>query len=195
MALYLAGTQIVGFYESTWRVAIIATQAANSRIWEVQNPSATKIIIPVSIRVIWLPTAAHTAAIETSLDLFKCTSFSAADNVSTSTPATSKRKTAYPASIATLVGLTATGVAAGMTGGTLTKDGGPLAQIPQWLLATLPTAANVVNYTHDFLDDLGADPLVLVQNEGLELENRILLGAAAGSSVYIRFVWAEATTG
>jgi hypothetical protein len=32
---------------------------------------------------------------------------------------------------------------------------------------------------------------VLVQNEGIIIENRVVLGAAAASSVYIDFSWAE----
>jgi hypothetical protein len=34
---------------------------------------------------------------------------------------------------------------------------------------------------------------VFSPNEGFIIENRVLLGAAAGSSVYIDFSWAEVT--
>jgi hypothetical protein len=42
------------------------------------------------------------------------------------------------------------------------------------------------------LDDVnGTHPHVFTQNEGLEIENRVLLGAAAGAAIYIDLAWAE----
>src|SRR5437867_161886 len=61
----------VGHYRVSVRFAIIAAQAANSRVFEIRNTSATNLIIPTRLNVQWLQTAAHTAAIEDSLDLFK----------------------------------------------------------------------------------------------------------------------------
>jgi hypothetical protein len=79
-----------------------------------------------------------------------------------------------------------------MTGGTLTKDANSIGQLPQWLLAALPTAGTVVVQLNDIFDDVnGTHPFVLVQNEGIIIENRVVLGAAAASSVYIDFSWAE----
>ena len=91
-------------------------------------------------------------------------------------------------------GVTVAGAAAGMTGGTLTKDTAPLWQVPLWLQATLPTTGMNFN-TYRWVPQTasGEAPLVLVQNEGIILENRVVLGAAAGSSVYIDVEWAEVT--
>lgn len=46
----------------------------------------------------------------------------------------------------------------------------------------------------DAFDDVhGTHPFVFAQNEGLIIENRVLLGAAASSGVFIEVSWAEVT--
>jgi len=186
----------LGHYRVNHRCALIATQAANSRLFEFRNTHATNLIIPTRCVLKWIQTAAHTAAIEDSLDIFKVTGFSVSDTVNTVTPTVSRKRTSMAAAPgnAEIRGVTVAGAAAGMTGGTLTKDGGTLAQLPQWLLLALPTASTVIAAMLDAFDDVnGTHPLVLVQNEGIIIENRVLLGAAAGSSLYIDFSWAEVT--
>lgn len=181
----------LGHYRTSHRTSLVITQAANSRLFEIRNIHATNLLVVHDIRVEWIGTGAHTAAILDSIDLFRCTSFSAVDTTNTVTPVLSKLRTSF----ATLVdgtdlavrGVTVAGAAAGMTGGTLTKDTAPLRQIGQWLLAAVPTGGPVTpvvgNYTPAV--DKGESPLILVQNEGFILENRVLLGAAAGSAVSI----------
>jgi hypothetical protein len=175
---------------------LIATQAANSRLFEVRNSGANLIVITRLI-LKWLQTAAHTAAIEDSIDVFKCTSFSAVDTTNTVTPVPSQKKTAGMTASpggAAVRGVTIAGAAAGMTGGTLTKDSSSIGQLPQWLLLAQPTAGTVIPAVLDVFDDVnGTHPLVLANNEGIEIENRVLLGAAAGSTLYIDCSWAEVT--
>lgn len=186
----------LGHYRVNHRCAIVNTQAANSRLFEIRNGHASNLIIPTRLVVKWLQFATHTAAIEDSLDVFKVTGFSAVDTVNTVTPTASRKRTTMAAAPggAELRGVTVAGAAAGMTGGTLTKDGGSVGQIPQWLLAAQPTAGTVIPIADDFLSELnGSHPFVLAQNEGLIIENRALLGAAANSSVYIDMSWAEVT--
>lgn len=186
---------VLGHYRAAVRMSIVALQAANSRLFELRNSSDSNLIIPTKINVQWLQTAAHTAAIEDSLDMFKVTGFTAVDSVNTVTPTISVKKTsgmaAAPGS-AEIRHVTVAGAAAGMTGGTLTKDGSALAQLPQWLLLAQPTGGVVQPAIGEFIDDRnGGHPLVLAKNEGFIIENRVLLGAAAGSSVYIDVSWAE----
>lgn len=184
----------IGHCRVNHRCAIVATQAANSRLFELRNTHATNIIIPTRLNIQWIQTGAHTAAIEDSLDVFKVTGFTAVDTTNTVTPVASMKRasmTAAPGGAA-IRGVTIAGAAAGMTGGTLVKDGGSIGQLPQWMLAALPTGGTVFPMTREMLDDVnGCHPLALAQNEGFIIENRVLLGAAAGSSVYIDFCWAE----
>lgn len=187
----------LGHYRVNHRFVLVATQAANSRLFEVRNSHATNLIIPTRLVIKWFQTAAHTAAIEDSLDVFKCTSFTAVDTTNTVTPTASVKRTTGMAAApgnAVIRGVTATGVAGGMTGGTLTKDGGSVVQLPQFLLLAQPTAGPVPPVILDAFDDVnGTHPFAFAQNEGLIIENRVLLGAAASSSVYIDFSWAEVT--
>src|SRR5207302_1240321 len=111
-------------------------------LFELQNSHATNLIVVTRLVIKWLQTAAHTAAIEDSLDVFKCTSFSAVDTTNTVTPTASRKRTTMAAApgAAVIRGVTVAGASAGMTTGTLTKDGGSVGQLQQWLLAALPTA-------------------------------------------------------
>lgn len=182
-----------GHYRVNHRCALVATQAANSRLFELRNPAAGLVIITQLI-IKWLQTAAHTAAIEDSLDIWKVTGFTVLDNTNTVTPVASKARTSMGNSATTLAGVTIAGAAAGMTGGTMSKDTSPIGQLPQWLLLAQPTASTVpVVLADNFDDNTGTHPLVLATNEGLIIENRVLLGAAAGSTVYIDLSWAEVT--
>lgn len=188
----------LGHYRVNHRTVLVATQAANSRLFEVRNTHASNLIIPTRLLVKWFQTANHTAAIEDSLDVFRCTSFSAVDTTNTVTLTPSVKRTtgmtAAASMSAAIRGVTVAGAAAGMTGGTLTKDGTSIGQLPQWLLAAVPTAGTILVEMNDNFDDVnGTHPFVFAQNEGFIIENRVLLGAAAGSSVYIDFSWAEVT--
>jgi hypothetical protein len=187
----------LGHYRASYRHAIIAGQAANSRLFELRNTHATNLIVIHSVEIKWQQTAAHTAAIEDSLDLYRVTGFSAVDTTNTVTPTASVLRTSMAAAPggAALRGVTVTGATAGMTGWAGTKDTYPLMQVPMWLLAAVPTAgaSPQVYGKHAPKVEAGEHPLVLVQNEGIMIENRVGLGAAAGSMAYYMIEWAEVT--
>lgn len=186
----------LGHYRTNHRCVLVNTQAANSRLFEVRNPHATNLIIPTRLILKWMQTGTHTAAIEDSLDVFKVTGFSAVDTTNTVTPVASVKRGSMASAPgnALLRGVTVAGAAAGMTGGTLTKDGVSIGQLAKWLLAAMPTAGPVEPSNLDVFDDVnGTHPFVFGQNDGLIVENRVLLGAAAASVVYIDFSWAEVT--
>jgi hypothetical protein len=190
----------LGHYRSCVRFSLVANQAAAgtgpNRLWELRNTS-TNIIIPTRMRVIWTQTAAHTAAIRDSLQLFRVTSLTASATTNTVTPTASVKRTSGMAAApggAAIRHVTVAGNSAGMTGLTGTKDGGACGIVETWLLAAVPTAGPVPQVVTELLDDVnGTHPFALAQNEGLELENEVLLGAAAGSSIIVDFSWAEVT--
>jgi len=188
-----AGT--LGHYRTSHRASIIAVQKANSRLFELQNAHATNIIILHAIRMEWIQTANHTAAILDSIDIFRCTSFSAVDTTQTVTPVISKLRTSFATAGANVRGITVAGHVDGMTGGSLVKDANPLRQLGQWLLAAVPTGSVVVPMVDVFSPDVasGESPLILAQNEGIIVENRVLLGAAGGSAFSIDVEWSEVT--
>lgn len=185
----------VGHYRYSVRIASTAAQAANARIFEVRNTHATNLLIPTRLTVRAIQVAAGTLQ-ENSLDLFKVTGFSAVDTTNTVTPVASTKRTVFPVHAgngADIRHLTIAGAAAGMTGGTLTKDANPLATFPYMVTAGVATAT----FTpppwgpYDFFDDVnGTHPLVLLQNEGIELENRVLNVTSMGIAWYIDFCFA-----
>lgn len=185
----------LGHYTTTHRTAMINGQAANSRIFSLQNAHATNLIVIHEVRIVIQQTAAMTAAIETSLDVYKLTGFSVVDTTNTVTPVATKMRTSFGTAGAVLRGLTIAGAAAGMTGGTSTKDTAPILQQPTWLLLAVPTGGPTVRNDYTWSPEVssGQSPLILVQNEGLLIENRTALGAAAGASVHLRCVWSELT--
>ena len=189
----------LGHYRVNHRCVLVNTQAANSRLFEVRNTHATNLIIPTRLIIKWFSSSAHTALIEDSLDVFKVTGFTAVDTTNTVTPTASVKRASMSAApgSAAIRGVTVAGAAAGMTGGTLTKDGGSFAQFPlvlaQTVMATTDTLSRWFPQLDVFDDVNGTHPFVFTQNEGFIIENRVLLGAAAGSSVYIDFSWAETT--
>lgn len=185
----------LGHYRSAVRFALIASQGANSRLWEIRNTS-TNVIVPTRLRVYWTPIANHTAAVRLEIDLFKLTGFTAVDTTGTVTPTVSSKRTTMGAAPgnAAIRHVTVAGATGGMTGGTLTKDGGAVAMCEQWMQATLPTGATGAPVMYDLLEgEPGEHPFVLAQNEGLLLENIVAAGAAAGSSVVVECSWAEVT--
>lgn len=188
----------LGHYRVNHRCVLVANQAANSRIFEVRN-SGTSLLIPTRLAIKWVSSSAHTAIIEDSLDVYKVTGFTVVDTTNTVTLTGSVKRTtgmtATASAGAVLRGLTIAGNANGMTGGTLTKDSSSVGQVPmilaQAVMAATDTASRYPQIGDIFDDVNGTHPFVFAQNEGLIVENRVLLGAAAGSSVYIDFSWAE----
>lgn len=187
----------VGHYRVTHRFVMIAAQAANSKLFELRNAHASNLIIPTRMIIKWMTLSAHTAILEDSIDVFKVTAFTVSSTTSTVALTPSLKRASMGATSAVIKGVTVAGAAAGMTGFTATKDSGPLAQLPK----ILPQAAMAITETAprdpsilDVFDDVnGTHPFVLNPNEGIMVENRVVLGAAAGSSVYIDFSYAEVT--
>ena len=181
-----------GHYGTTARLALVATQAAGSRLFTLRNANTANLVVLTSLYIQWLQTGAHTAAIEDSLDVFRVTGFSAIDTTNYTALTVTPQRSAGMGTAGALVGqVTAAGAAAGTTGGTLTVDAQAWFQLPQWLLAAQPTGQVVSPIILNYILGNGEHPLVLKPNEGLAISNRVLLGASASSSVYIDVEWAE----
>lgn len=178
-----------GHYRVNHRCALVNAQAANSRLFEIRNPTAGKVLILTRLLLKWLNFQAHTAIIEDSIDCFKVTNFTAVDTTNTVTPVSSLKRAGMAADTALIRGVTIAGAAAGMTGGTLTKDGGSFSQLPRILNQAVMAITETIARPADWVEalDSGEDthPWVFDQNEGFIIENRAVLGAAAGSSLYI----------
>lgn len=183
----------LGHYRVSVRINSTAAQGANNRIFEIRNTHVTNLIIPTRMTLRALQTAAGTAQ-ENSLDVYKCTGFTAVDTTNTVTPVSSVKRTsmaAFPGTAA-VRHLTLAGNVAGMTGGTLTKDTQFFATLPYNVAAAISTTYQWGPY-ECFDDTNGTNPFVFVQNEGMIIENRVLNVTSYGITWYVDFSWAEVT--
>lgn len=181
----------LGHYRYGVRIATTAAQAANSRFLELRNTHATNLIVLTRLTMRGLQTAAGTAQ-ENSLDVFKCTTFSAVDTTNTTTPTLSAKRTSMAAAPGSAAVRHLAAAAAGMTGGTLTKDASMFATLP----VNVATAIQVAYQWGplDCLDDVnGTHPFVFIQNEGFEIENRVLNVTSYGITFYFDLCYADVT--
>jgi len=179
-------------FRVTHQTVLVNTQAANSRLFSIRNAHAQNLLRLRRLTAQWMQTGNHTAAILDDLALYKVTGFTVSDTTNKVNLAGVNTNTngVGPGS-AEVRGLAAAGNSAGMTGGTLAKAGGPnpLSQLSQWLLAAQATAGTVFPMFGELI--IPKSPLVLAPNEGIIIENSILLGAAAASAVYFELEWDE----
>lgn len=181
----------IGHYRTAVKLVMATTQAANSRLFEVRNTS-TNILVLTRCFVMVAPAGTVTTAYLGEIGLWRCTNFTAVDTTNTVTPTGSIKRTgmtAYPGGAAVRHN-TVAGAAAGMTGGTLTKDGNMLGSL---LFNATTFAAGSVPFFREFVDDTnGTHPLVLAQNEGFEIEN-VVVGSGTANVVHVMIdvSWAE----
>lgn len=185
---------VLGHYQVSGRVLLAPAQVATSRLYEVRN-SGANLLIPTKLELAIIPVGAVAVPYLCELSAYKYTSFSAVDTISTSTPvATAARASmSAPPQNAQIRAVTSSGVAAGMTGGTLgTKGTNAFAGLMAWAASVSPTSQPVVK---DLLSDVGrgAYPIMFGQNEGFVIENTVLGSATANNlALYIDFAWCEA---
>lgn len=180
----------LGHYRVFQRINSTAAQVANARIFSLRNSSATVLVIPTRLQIRAIQTAAGTAQ-ENSVDVFRCTGFSAVDTTNTLTPVPSVKRTSMTAAASAVAQLRSLNPnAAGMTGGTLVKDTTAFASLPYNVAAAISTTFQWGPV--DVFDDVnGTHPFVFVQNEGFEIENRVLNVTSYGITWYIDLTWAE----
>lgn len=188
---------VLGHYRYSIRVSLVGVQAADSRLWSLRN-GGSNLIVPTSLSIGVLQYIAGTAQ-ENGLDLYKATAFTVSDTTNTSTPggisrARTGNMTAAPGNAA-LRHVTISGVAAGMTGGTMTLSGNIIGAFPFLVNAAVPTTPNAVWGPFDFFkrDNPDVYPFVLAPDEGIVLTNSLLGGAVYGVKVFITVSWAEVT--
>jgi hypothetical protein len=183
----------LGHYRTNVKIVMATAQAAASRLFEVRNTHASNLLIPTRCYVSAGPAGTITTGYLGEFSLFRLTSFTVVDTTNTVTPTTGVKRVAamaaYPGGAAVRHN-TLAGAAAGMTGGTLTKDAqaaGSLLAVLFTLAATSPVAAR------ELLDDgNGTHPFVLSQNEGWDVENTVAGSATANvAHVVIDMSWAE----
>jgi hypothetical protein len=180
----------LGYYRTSVVISSTAAQAANSKIFELRN-TGSNLIVLTRLFLGAIQGAAGTAQIN-RLDAFKLTSFTAVDTTNTVTPVSSVARTAgmaaYPGGAA-VRHLTLAGAAAGMTGGTMTKD----TQAFGSLITPVQAAAQSTLLFNDIgaTSNWGMHPMVFANNEGFEVENAVLNVTSYGYTWNVDCSWAE----
>lgn len=176
----------LGAYRFATRVNSTAAQTAGSRLLEIRNGHATNLCIITRLVMTAMQTAAGTAQ-ENSINAVRLTGFTVLDTTATTTITPSQKRTAGMTS-ATANGTdirVLSGAAGGMTGGTMVGDAFALSSLPYLVNTAVPTTANAIWGPKDVFDDnFGTYPLVLGQNEGIDVENRVLNVTSYGFTWY-----------
>jgi len=191
--------EALGFYRMSVQSGLITTIAAGTatagHLFAFRNASTT-LVVPIYIGVKWRTVTAFTAAQEVGMELVVARSYTASHTAGTAIVLTGnngKKRTSYPTSVISTSGDARIATTAALTAGTHTLDDNSVAQDQ---FAELATGAAVQKGRMDIVWDMtnGQDaPLILAQNEGFVLRNKILMGAGGTARVSIEIQWAEAT--
>ncbi len=184
----------LGHYRAAVKMVMSASQAANSRLFELRNSHASQLIIPTRLTVTALPIGGLANGYLFELACYSCTGFTAVDGTSVTAPTVSLMRTGMAASpgSAQVRYLSVAGAAAGMTGGTLTKDATPFGLLSAWMATASATSLPVMR---EWVRHADEHPPVFGQNEGLVIENS-LVGPAVANAILVTLdcSWAEVTT-
>jgi len=185
----------LGHYRTNIKLVMATTQAANSKLFEVRN-TGSNLLVLTRCAISAAPAGTVTTAYLGEIGLYRATGFSVSSTTGTVTPTTSVKRTsgmaAYPGGAA-VRHATIAGVAAGMTGFTMTLDANQLASC--MFVAGTFAATTGTPVRHELVDDTnGTHPLVAAQNEGWVINN-VVVGSGTANVVHvvIDVSWTEVT--
>jgi hypothetical protein len=181
-----------GHYRLATTVALVVSQAANGTLFSFRWGDATRLCVLQKLRLELLQTAAATATIMPSFQVFIARGFTASDSVGTAITLTGnnmKKRTNMGTTLVTDIRKAA--VAAGLTAGTRTLDAEAIMEMPTNQTITTPNA-----FTYSKELDTGASdgnhPYVFAQNEGFIVRGpTIVFGVAGTANLTVDIAWAE----
>jgi hypothetical protein len=184
-----------GHYRLADTVALLVTQAANGTLFSWRWGDATRVAVLGKVKLSVMQTAAATATIMPSFEVFIARSFSVSDSVGTTLTLTGnsfKKRTSMGTTLVTDIRKAA--VAAGLTAGTRTLDANPIMQLPTQQVITTP---NTTLYAAEL--DIGSGdgnhPYVFATNEGWIVRGpTVVFGAAGTANLVVEASWAEASS-
>jgi hypothetical protein len=170
------------------QTGLITGLAANSAIFSFRNISANPILIR-RVGVGFISTVAFTAAQRVDYGLMFQRAFTASDTGGTAIALTGNN-TKVRTSLATLTSVDCRIAAAAALGaGTKVADANHLSQIGGWVGAAGQGITASLNNL--FSHDTGDYPIVLAQNEGINILNLTLMGAAGVGIAHVNIELAE----
>lgn len=182
-----------GHYRAIGVIGLATSQAANSRLFELRNAAANWVIL-TSLEITVLPIGAVAAPYALYLGLHRCTAFTAVDTTNVITVTGNPVRTSMPAAPGGVEMRQSSGVAAGMTGGTLTKQTPYAGLVTAWAASVSVTTQPL---TRELVKPVqAAHPFVFQSNEGVILENTVLGSASSNQLlVTVDLSWAEVPVG
>lgn len=169
---------------------LITGLAANGAVFSFRNLGVNPILIK-RVGVGYLCSTVFTTAQKVDFGLFVARAFSGSDtggNQIAITGSNTKHRTslATPNNVDMRIA-----AAAVLTAGTKTLDTNPLGIVGAWV----PGAGTIINFAQDNLLNhaAGDHPIVLTQNEGINILNLTAMGAAGVGSFYVNLEFAEVT--
>lgn len=184
-----------GHYRFATTVGLVVSQAANGTLFSFRWGDATRLCVMNKIKLSLIQTAAATATIMPSFEVYIARGFNASDSAGTALTITGnsfKKRTSMGTTLVTDIRKSA--VAAGLTVGTRTLDADPILQMPTNQTITTP---NATIYTAEL--DIGAGdgnhPYVLAQNEGWIVRGpTVAFGVAGTANLVVESSWAEVSS-
>lgn len=182
--------ELTGAYQLSVPTGAITTIAANAPIFSFRwAPGTGSLCVVKRISVGFVCTTAFGAAQQMGFGTFMARSFSGSDSGQTAVVLTGNNNK-YRTSLAT-TGVTDARVSgtAAITVGTRTLDANPLGLTYFWVpgVGTSLTQTDLISY------DANDYPIVLSNNEGIVINNSILMGATGVGNAIINIEWFETT--
>lgn len=183
-----------GHYRASTSIALVVSQAANGTLFSFRWGDASRLCAIMYIRLQCLQTAAATATIMPSFQIYVARSFTTSDSAGTALTLTGnslKKRTSMGTTLVTDIRKAA--VAAGCTVGTRTLDSDPILELPTQQTITTP---NPAIYRAELDLTNGNDmPLILAQNEGFIVRGpTVVFGVAGTANLIVDIAWAEVAT-
>ncbi len=180
-----------GHFQLSTLVPLLASQTVNGTLFSFRWGDATRLCIPVYIRLECIQTVAATATIMPAFDVVVARGWTVSDSTGTAITLTGnnmKKRTNMGTTLVTDIRKSsATG---GLTAGTRTLDSEAILQMPT--VQTI-TTTNTTTYRKETDFTNAADhPLVFAQNEGFIIRGpSVGFGVAGTASLFVEVAWLE----
>jgi hypothetical protein len=184
----------LGHYRLATTVPLVVTQAANGTLFSWRWGDATRFALLQKLRLSLIQTAAATATIWPSYQVFIARAFTASDTAGTAITLTGnamKKSTNMGTTLITDIRKSA--VAAGLTAGTRTLDPDPIMEMGT---NSTITTTNPTLYEKELEMDMahGIHPYRFAQNEGFIVRGpTTVFGAAGTANLFVDVSWLETT--
>jgi len=185
--------EVTGWFSVGTKTGSVTTLAANGAIFSLRQIAATLLIIR-RVGIGFITTTGFTTGQVLDYSLIVARAFTVSDSVGTAISITGnnvKHRTSLvtPTSIDMRVS-----AAAVLTAGTKTLDTNTLSVIGGFAPTTTTGVVIAPSANNLWSHDTGDYPLVLAQNEGINIQNLTLMGAAGVGTAYINIEFAEASS-